>query len=40
MEKIFIDVDTNGGNRLTSRLHGKMPHRQRVIEKVYDYLTV
>ena len=38
MEKIFIDVDTNGGNRLTSRLHDKMPHRECVIKQTHQYL--
>ncbi len=45
MEKIFIDVDTNGGNgggvigwEVLFLLHNKIPHRKCVIEQVYLYL--
>lgn len=38
MEKIFIDVDTNGGNSLLSLLHNKIPHRVCIMKKIYAYL--
>lgn len=38
MEKIFVDVDTNGGNHVLDRLHNKIPHRECVAEKVCQYL--
>ena len=38
MHKIFVNIDTNGGNSLLDHFHGKMPHRERVIEKVLVYL--
>ena len=37
-EKIFINIDTDGGNSLIDHFHGKMPHRIDVINKVKDYL--
>ena len=37
-EKIYVNIDTNGGNSLTSHFHGKMTHRIDVIEKVKEYL--
>lgn len=38
MEKIYIDVDTDGGNSLLDRLHSKAPHRTPVCNKVIEYL--
>lgn len=38
-EEIFINIDSNGGNSLIDHLHGKMPHREIVMEKVFDYLN-
>ena len=38
-EEIFINIDSNGGNSLIDHLHGKMPHREIVMEKVFDYLS-
>ena len=38
-EEIFINIDSNGGNSLIDHLHGKMPHRDIVMEKVFDYLS-
>ena len=38
MEKIYIDVDTDGGNSLLDRLHSKAPHRTCIIQKVCSYL--
>ena len=37
-EKILVNIDTDGGNSLTSHFHSKMPHRIDVIEKVIEYL--
>lgn len=37
-EKILVNIDTNGGNSLTSHFHSKMPHRIDVINKVIEYL--
>lgn len=39
MEKIFVDVDTDGGNSILSRLHSKIPHRTCIVQKVYSYLN-
>ena len=38
MERILVDVDTDGGNNIASRLHSKIPHREQVINKIIDYL--
>lgn len=41
MEKIFIDVDTDGGNlEPIIRLHSKVQHRKKVMKCVYDYLNL
>jgi hypothetical protein len=34
-----INYDTNDGNGLLVHFHGKMPHRQVVMEKVGDLLN-
>ena len=46
MEKIFIDVDTNGGNgnqipgfEVLNLLHNKIPHRTDVINQILSYLN-
>lgn len=36
--KIFINIDTDGGNSLLDRFHSKMPCRQAVTNKVVNYL--
>ena len=33
-EKIYLFVDTDGGNSWGSRLHDKIPHRIKVFEKI------
>ncbi len=38
MERILVDVDINGGNSILSRLHSKIPHRERVLNEVIGYL--
>ena len=40
MEKIYIIIDTDGGNAVgkTNHFHGKMPHREPVMTKVSEYL--
>ena len=38
-ERIFVNVDANGGNSMTDHFHGKMPHRQVVMEQVMDFLS-
>ncbi len=39
-EKMFVNIDTDGGNNLfTSRFHSKMPHREVVIDKVGEFLS-
>ena len=38
-EKIFVLIDTNGGNTLLSMLHSKMQHRQPVMNKVLSFLA-
>lgn len=37
-EKIYVCIDTDGGNSLTDHFHGKMPHREDVVNKVLEYL--
>lgn len=37
-KKILVNIDTDGGNSLTSHFHSKMPHRIDVINKVIEYL--
>ena len=37
-KKIFVNVDTNGGNNVVNHFHGKMPHRLPVMERVAQYL--
>ncbi len=37
-EKIFVNIDSDGGNSMISHLHGKMPHREVVMDKVLEYL--
>ena len=39
MEKIVVYVDTDGDNSLISRLHSKIPHREKVIEKVIEFIN-
>ena len=39
IEKIFVDVDTDGGNSIFSRLHSKIPHRTCILQKVCSYLN-
>ena len=46
MEKIFIDVDTDGGNgnqipglEVLNLLHNKIPHRMDVIKQILNYLN-
>ena len=36
--KIFVNIDTDGGNSLLDRFHSKMPCRQSVTNKVINYL--
>ena len=38
MERISVNIDTNGGNSFQSNLHSKMPHRQCVIDQIINYL--
>lgn len=38
MYKIFVNIDTNGGNNITNPFHSKMPHRECVMAKVFEYL--
>ncbi len=38
MKKIFVNIDANSANSLTSHFHSKMPHRIDVIDKVIEYL--
>jgi len=35
---MLLVVDTNGGNSPFDHLHGKMPHREVVMDKVLEYL--
>lgn len=39
-EKIFVNIDTDDGNSVSidNHYHGKMPHRQTVMDKVLEYL--
>ena len=39
-ERIFVNIDTNGGNDISSHLHGKMPHRTVVMKTVFEYLCL
>ena len=39
MEKILVIVDANGGNNLVSHLHGKIPHRNCVMENIMLFLS-
>ena len=36
--KIFVNVDTDGGNSLIDHLHSKMLHRTAVMEKIIEFL--
>ncbi len=45
MERIFVDIDSNGGNgvdlqlfEMINHLHGKIPHRKKVMEHIFKYL--
>ena len=38
MERISVNIDTDGGNSFKSNLHSKMPHRQCVIDQIINYL--
>lgn len=38
-KKIFVNIDSNGGNNIYDHFHGKMPHRTIVMEQVFSYLT-
>lgn len=40
-EKIFVNIDTDDGNAVSTdnHFHGKMPHRQMVMEMVKDFLN-
>ena len=42
MEKVFIFIDTDGGNtELVGKiLHNKIPHRNEAMNKVYEYLCM
>jgi hypothetical protein len=35
---MLLVVDTNGGNSTSDHLHGKMPYREVVMDKVLEYL--
>ncbi len=37
-KKTFVNIDTDGGNSLTSHFHGKMPFRKEVTDKTIEYL--
>ena len=37
-EGIFVHIDNNGGNNANNHLHGKVPHREKVIKQVIEYL--
>ena len=41
MNKIYVYADLTGGNGVLiyEHLHGKMPHRRAVMEKVFSYLN-
>ena len=39
MDKIYINIDTDGGNSTTNRLHSKMQHRSKIMEKIEEYLN-
>ncbi len=39
MHKIFVNIDTNGKNNIVNHFHGKMPHRECVMDKVFEYLA-
>ena len=38
MHKVFVNIDTNGGNDIVDHFHGKMTHRKCVIDCVIAYL--
>ena len=38
MERISVNIDTNGGNNISNHFHGKMTHRKCVIDRVIAYL--
>lgn len=38
-EGIYLFVDADGGNSWWSILHNKIPHRNEVMEKIYDILN-
>ncbi|MCX7746237.1 MAG: alpha/beta hydrolase [Clostridia bacterium] len=38
MERIIVNIDSNGGNWLASHFHGKNQHRKEVIEKLAEFL--
>ena len=39
-ERIFVNIDTNGGNTpLIDHFHGKMPHRECVMDAVIAFLS-
>ena len=38
LEKIFISIDSNGGNSASNSLHTKMTHRKSVCAKIIEYL--
>ena len=38
-ERIFVNVDANGGNSMTDHFHGKLPHRQVVMAQVVEFLS-
>ena len=38
VERIFVNIDSNGGNNILLNLHSKMMHRNIVINKVEEYL--
>ena len=37
--KIYVDIDTDGGNYLWDHFHGKIAHRTVIMEKVLSYLS-
>ena len=38
-EKIFVNIDASIGNNIVSHFHGKMPHREVVMQTVFEYLS-
>ena len=38
-ERIFVNIDTTGSYTIIDRFHSAMPHRQVVLEQIYEYLS-